>query len=252
MTGKSFLNCMLPVALLLAFQAANGQTAPRERGEWEFGAEIYLWGANVDTTSPSGTSSEIRFTDLAENLELGFMVAFGARRDKWSVLADVIYLDVDDNVEDDLLPGVQLKSLGIKGWIINTVGGYRLLDTGRLNLDVIAGARYLWLEVPTTIRFSAPLPPGSEKNSPSEGFLDGIVGVRGHLQFGDRWYGTYHADVGTGDSDSTWQGLLSVGYRFERLDAVAGYRYLDWSFDDDEPLKDLNLSGAFAGIKILF
>ena len=102
MTGKSFLNCMLPVALLLAFQAANGQTAPRERGEWEFGAEIYLWGANVDTTSPSGTSSEIRFTDLAENLELGFMVAFGARRDKWSVLADVIYLDVDDNVEAQL------------------------------------------------------------------------------------------------------------------------------------------------------
>ena len=237
---------------LLAALALASPVKAQQPAEWTYGVEVYLWGANVDTTSPSGTSSEIRFTDLAENLELGFMVAFGARRDKWSVLADVIYLDVDDNVEDDLLPGVQLKSLGIKGWIINTVGGYRLLDTGRLNLDVIAGARYLWLEVPTTIRFSAPLPPGSEKNSPSEGFLDGIVGVRGHLQFGDRWYGTYHADVGTGDSDTTWQGLLAVGYRFDRFDAVFGYRYLDWSFDDGEALEDLNLSGAMAGIKFTF
>lgn len=237
--------------LLNGFLAADAAIA-QEPEQWVFGNEVYVWGANVDTTSPAGTSSEIRFTDLAENLEFGFMVALGARRGQWGVLADVIYLDVDDNVEDDLLPGVQLKSLGIEGWIINTVGQYRLLDTGRLNLDVIAGARYLWLEVPTTIRFSAPLPPGSEKNSPSEGFLDGIVGVRGHLQFGDRWYGTYHADVGTGDSDTTWQWLLAAGYRLDRLDVVAGYRYLDWSFDDGAPLQDLNLSGAFAGIKLLF
>ena len=46
--------------------------------EWTFGVETYVWGANVDTTSPNGTSSEIRFTDLAEDLEFGFMAAFGA------------------------------------------------------------------------------------------------------------------------------------------------------------------------------
>lgn len=242
--------------LVLAGWAASVYAAAAEPSDdadrWEYGFEAYLWGANVDTTSPSGTSSEIRFTDLAEDLELGFMVAFGARRGKWGVLADVIYLDVDDDVEDDLLPGVQLKSLGIEGWILNTVGQYRVVETERLTLNLLAGARYLWLEVPVEFRFSAPLPPGSAKDAPSESFLDGVVGVRGQWQFNDKWYATYHADVGTGDSDTTWQGLLAVGYRFDRFDAVFGYRRIDWSLDDDETLDDLNLSGVMAGIKIIF
>jgi hypothetical protein len=241
--------------LILTSCAVSLQVAADEASDraddWEYGVEVYLWAANVDTTSPTGTSSEIRFTDLAEDLEFGFMAALGARRGKWGVLADVIYLDVDDDVEDDVQPGVQLKSLGIEGWIVNTVGQYQLLETERLTLNLLAGARYLWLEVPVEFRFSDPEPPGSLKDAPSESFLDGVVGVRGRWQFDDKWYATYHADVGAGDSDTTWQGLLAVGYRFDRFDAVFGYRYLDWSFDDGEALEDLNLSGIMAGIKFL-
>jgi hypothetical protein len=238
---------------VFCLHAAAADEPSGRADDWEYGVEMYLWGANVDTTSPTGTSSEIRFTDLAEDLEFGFMAAFGAERGKWSVLADVIYLDVDDDVEDDVQPGVQLKSLGgIEGWIVNTVGQYRLLETERLTLNLLAGARYLWLEVPVEFRFSDPEPPGSLKDAPSESFLDGVVGIRGQWQFNDKWYATYHADVGTGDSDTTWQGLLAVGYRFDRFDAVFGYRYLDWSFDDDEVLEDLNLSGVMAGVKFLF
>jgi hypothetical protein len=237
---------------LLAALALASPVKAQQPAEWTYGVEVYLWGANVDTTSPSGTSSEIRFTDLAEDLEFGFMAAFGAQRGKWSMLADVIYLDVDDDIEDDLLPSIQLKSLGIEGWIVNTMGLYRMLETERLTLNLLAGARYLWLEVPVEFRFSAPLQPGSAKDAPSESFLDGVVGVRGQWQFNDKWYATYHADVGTGDSDTTWQGLLAVGYRFDRFDAVFGYRHIDWSLDDDETLDDLSLSGVMAGIKIIF
>jgi hypothetical protein len=33
---------------------------------------------------------------------------------------------------------------------------------------------------------------------------------------------------------------------------VMGYRYLEWNFDDDEALEDLNLGGPFVGAKFIF
>ncbi|NCF19540.1 MAG: hypothetical protein GWP63_14960 [Haliea sp.] len=249
---KLRFNYLAVLFLCLFVQGVSAQIAGDGTDNWEYVAEIYLWGANVDVTNPDGSSSEIRFTDLAQDLELGFMAALGAQRGNWLLLADFIYLDVDDDVEDQVLPGVELKTLGLEGWIINGAVGYRIHESERHTLQTLAGARYLWLEAPLTFRFDDPLPPGREKISESEGFVDGVVGFRGHWRFSPKWYLTYHADVGTGDSDTTWQGLGAIVYRFDNFDAVLGYRYLDWSLDDDEPLQDLNLSGVFAGIKFIF
>ncbi len=59
-------------------------------------------------------------------------------------------------------------------------------------------------------------------------------------------------DVGTGDSDLTWQALAAVNYRFEKVGVVVGYRYLDYDFDDSDVFDDLNLSGPFVGVKFRF
>ncbi|MEZ5592554.1 MAG: hypothetical protein R3F53_18370 [Gammaproteobacteria bacterium] len=59
-------------------------------------------------------------------------------------------------------------------------------------------------------------------------------------------------DVGTGQSDLTWQAFAGVGYRFGKLDALMGYRYIDWDFDDNDVFDDLNLSGVFIGAKFWF
>ena len=56
------------VAALFASAASNAQEAP-----WKYGAEIYLWGANVDIESFSGSDSEIRFTDIVSDLDLAGM-----------------------------------------------------------------------------------------------------------------------------------------------------------------------------------
>jgi hypothetical protein len=32
-----------------------------------------------------------------------------------------------------------------------------------------------------------------------------VVGVKGQVRLDDRWYLPFYADVGTGDSDLTWQ-----------------------------------------------
>jgi hypothetical protein len=247
LSAKTFF-CM---ALLLGTNAAMAESSGQAE-DWNYGIEAYLWGANIDTTSPDGSSNEIRFTDLAKDLEFGFMLAAAVRREKWVLITDVIYLDIEDDIEEEVEPGVELKSLGLEGWIVNPVVGYQALKTDTLTLEVLGGARYFWIEVPLDVRFNAPNPPGQEKSSESSSIWDGTVGMRARWDFAHNWYAVGHVDVGTGDSDHTTQALLSVGYKFNKFYGVFGYRYLDWSLDDDAPLQDVNLSGFMAGIKFLF
>lgn len=54
------------------------------------------------------------------------------------------------------------------------------------------------------------------------------------------------------------RGLAGVGriwVSIRHSDAVFGYRYLDWEFEDDDPLGDalnnLNLSGPYGEVKFL-
>ena len=61
-----------------------------------------------------------------------------------------------------------------------------------------------------------------------------------------------HLDIGTGDTDLTWQALAGIGYRFDRFDMVAGYRYLKWEFDDNSALDNLDISGPMVGGKFRF
>ena len=54
---------------------------------------------------------------------------------------------------------------------------------------------------------------------------------------------------GAADSDLTWQALAGVNYRFSKADAVFGYRYLAYDFDEGNVFDKLNLSSPFAGVK---
>lgn len=66
------------------------------------------------------------------------------------------------------------------------------------------------------------------------------------------WYLSFYADVGAGDSKLTWQAWPGVGYRFENVDAVAGYRHLAWETDDGDTFEDINFSGPMLGVKFRF
>ena len=89
------------------------------------------------------------------------------------------------------------------------------------------------------------------KESDSASNLDGVVGIRGRTDLSDRWYLTYYADVGTGDSDLTWQAFAGINYQFQAVDVTLGYQHLDWEFDD-QLLDDLEMSGPALGVKFSF
>ena len=68
----------------------------------------------------------------------------------------------------------------------------------------------------------------------------------------EKLYMPLYLDIGTGNSDLTWQAAGGLGYRFGLCDLVAGYRYLSWDFKDSSPIKDMNLSGPYIGLKFIF
>jgi hypothetical protein len=46
----------------------------------------------------------------------------------------------------------------------------------------------------------------------------------------------YYLDVGTGESDFTWQAMTGLGYSWKSVDVNAAWRYLDYDVGDSKPL----------------
>lgn len=239
------LSCLL-AGLLVPVSAAD----TRNPDEWQFSGEVYLWGASIDAKPDGGENVHISFSDLIDNLDMAFMGGFGARKGKWSLLSDFIYLDVEDDQTGSarvLRRNVRTEvDVELEAWIITLGAGYTVIETDSFYMDLLAGARYLWIELPLEFDFGSI----KLKATPSEHIWDGIVGARGEVALSDKWYVSYYGDVGRGGSDMTWQARLGLGYRFDKVDAMFGYRYLDYDLRGD--LDDLTVKGPYAGVRFVF
>ena len=78
--------------------------------------------------------------------------------------------------------------------------------------------------------------------------------MRGRASFGkdDRWFIPYYVDVGTGDSDLTWQGIIGGGYAFDWGDVQAVWRYLDYDLPSKQEIQSANFNGAAIGVTFHF
>ena len=170
-----------------------------------------------------------------------FMATGEARKGKWSMRADVLYLDVGD---DTTLDSGEKLSADLKCWVVTPVFGYNLVETEKIRFDILGGARYLNLD--------AELEEGSLSVDASAHTWDGVVGVSGHVNLTETWYLPYYLDIGAGDSDLTWQAFAGVGYKFSKVNVVLTYRYIKWDFDDGHAISDLSFSGPLIGVVFVF
>jgi hypothetical protein len=94
------------------------------------------------------------------------------------------------------------------------------------------------------------VPPGLTGNaSVSETNWDGIIGARGRYTFGadKKWAIPFYADIGTGDSDRTYQLGTGITYSYHWGEIGAGWRYLDYKFKSTK-VQDMNFSGPQIGV----
>ena len=185
------------------------------------------------------------------------------RDGKWG-LDHLVYVDVDCSksaagdftIGRAAIPaGVYLNAnLEIKSWVWTLAGTYSVIATPEHLMQVLAGARLIDLEEKLNWQFNGnigALPLAAAGSSRvSESMWDGIIGVKGRASFGanHEWFVPYYLDIGTGQSDFTWQGIIGIGYQFHWGAITAAWRYLDYEFKSGKPLESLNLSGPLVGV----
>lgn len=245
---------LLPLlAIFFLFGAVPVAAEEKSADEWQYDLQVYVWGATIKTATVTGESANINFGTILKNLDMVVMTTLGARKNKFSMLADVIYMDISDSQKHNgefLGRPVEGKlELGIKSWVLNLIGGYNLVDNEKSVFDITAGARYLDLTVDTTVKLN------DNKLKTSEGGSgwDGVVGFKGRHNYSDGHYLNYYADIGGGDSKLTWQALVNFAYDYKKFTGIVGYRYLTWNLKDDSPaLDDMTIHGPYIAAKWSF
>lgn len=218
--------------------AAQGTAADNE---WQFAAELYFWGASIGGGTATGAEIDIALDDILDSLEFALMGAVGVRKGRWSLVADAIYLNAQDS--GTIAPGLD-ASVELTNWVVTPFLAYSLLSTEKGSLDILGGARYLYLKADVSL--------GPYRGDDAGDNWDGIIGARGSLNLSPGWFLFAYGDVGTGNSDLTWQAFGGIGYRFKYVDVVAAYRYLRWDFDDETLIDDLYIHGPAVGVRIPF
>ena len=259
------------VATLLAVGAvaSRGAAAQDLSDEWRFRAFIYMWAPQIKSsvTFPGGNTvdSEIKFHTIFDNLKLAGMGSLEAQKGRWGAFTDVIYLNLgatDTKTRDGTIDGVPLPvgvtvntGIGIKTWIWTLAGSYRVQSSQDLEMDVFAGARLLWLQPLLTYNFNVDVGPFAGPSrigsrTVTEQNWDAIVGVKGRVGIGAsrEWFVPYYVDIGTGDSDLTWQGSAGIGYAFSWGEVIATWRYLDYNFKSSSKVSDLTVNGPLLGV----
>jgi hypothetical protein len=268
MKSRTIPACALAVATALAAFAPLASRAETP-DEWKFNATVYAWlpSIGMDLSFPTGGSSaDVSGSDILDALNFTFMGAFGAQKGKWGLWTDVIYLDLgastkktrDITVGGQDFPAATGKAeLNITGWVWTTVGTYRVVDHPNYQMDVLAGARMLNLS--SDLKWSlngdvGGLIDASGKSDVSDTLWDGIVGFRGRAEFGEdkKWFMPYYFDIGTGDSDLTWQAMAGVGYSFGWGDLLGVWRYMDYEMSSKDPIQSADFNGPAFGVTFHF
>jgi opacity protein-like surface antigen len=215
-------------------------TTPPAEDEWQFSIAAYGWLPELSATTASGQDIDISLSDLLDNLGGVLMTELGVRKGKWALGTDLLYMDLTADGKDLVIDDIDLTA-----WVITPYLSYRALEGDWGNLDVLAGARYLYMKVGVNV-----VGPGG--GSASDDQWDFIGGVRGEIKLKNSWYMPYYLDIGGGSSDLTWQAAAGIGYHFgENWDFLLIYRYLD--FDIGGPvLDDLTVNGPLIGVRYKF
>ncbi|MDH4149754.1 MAG: hypothetical protein OEW79_01515 [Betaproteobacteria bacterium] len=244
------LRKLFTIILLMTLSAgAAAQSATPS----EFTLTPYLWSAGfkgtIGTTGGTGRV-DADFSNLIDNMETrGFMLHADWRKDRWSVFGDWVIVKVDSSAPSPR--GLLYTGVGgqIRGNILETAIGYRVLGDAVSGVDVFGGVRYYDLEARLDLN------PGllaGRSVSGSENWLDGIVGMRWMGKFGNRWTASAYGDVGAGGSNTTWQAAATVGYEFQWGSLLAGWRYLVADYDNNGLKIDAALGGPMVGASFRF
>jgi hypothetical protein len=204
---------------------------------------------------------DMSFSDIFDMLDFGAMASFEARKGRWGILTDAIYMKVSGDASASRTgPGPigatarASANLRIEQTMLAAALAYRVSE-GVTAVEVFAGARYNNIDATADIAGSLFALSASTRRSGDKDWTDPYVGVRVRHRLNDRWALSGYLDYGGFgvSSDSTWQAAAGGEYAFSKTAALKfGYRELHIDYDKDGFLYDMKLRGAYVGVGIRF
>jgi len=245
--------------LMMSALAAFGGAVPAlaQDANWNYSATSYLWFPQTTTgmETPRGTAeAELSAKDALENLDMGIMLTGQAQRDRWSLVGDLIYLDVDGSSPSPF--GLLYSDVAAESKLtsISAFALYQVWQNSQHSLDLGAGLRAVKTDL--TMTFRAGILPQSRIRIQDD-WIDPVLALRYSGRLSDRWTGHMSLDYGGfgigSASDETWQAVASLGYQLnDRWSLLAGYRHLQIDQEKDGLPYRLELSGPVFGLNIRF
>jgi len=261
-------------ALAVAASAAPAGAADNPYdGSWRFSLMPYLWAPgyeghfrfNIPPGAHGSPNVNVGPINALSLLDFAFMATGDVNKGRWGLYTDVVYADFGNGrarVKDIVGPGGNVEvpvnlgtEAGLKATVWTLAPTYAFYASGRSASQLFLGARYIDVESSLKWNFSGPLSllPQSGKLKEGGNAWDAIGGIKGRFGFfGSHWFIHYYADVGTGDSDLTYQGIAGVGYGWSWADIELAYRYLHYEPGKERLIKNLSFYGPSLGIRFHF
>jgi hypothetical protein len=235
--------------------AAQTQAQNSTDNGWHFSASPYLWFAGLSGTVGAlghETSVHASIGDILSNFEIGLMGAAEARKNRWVIPMDLMWIKLKADHATSFDPGVSYATVKITQFVLTPGFGYRIVDNEKTKIDGQVGLRYWHLGQNVSFQ-----PSGVLNNfSPSANWVDVVAGAKIEQAVSPKVLVTIFGDAGAGGANIDYQFGGLLGYKLsEKAILQAGWRYLDVNYRNSPPqlfVYDAHQSGALLGVTFNF
>ena len=262
----TFLVACFFMAGFVAVSGAHAQDSESKTNKWQFEITPYFLAAAMNGEAGAGgitTDIDMSFEDIWNNLDVGLMGIFEARKGPWIFALDAVYFRLKDE-ETNSWTGPNGK-VTVDGAVEATLVqqlyqgtvGYRVIDS-KTKLDFTGGLRYTIVDNDFDLTLSTnneTFPGGQRSLSISESWTDPVFGVRFLAPFSKKWSFFGYGDIGgfSVGSTITYQAIAGLRWQFSKVvSAKLAYRYLYQDFEDDDFVWDMVYQGPLIGIGFTF
>lgn len=180
------------------------------------------------------------------------MTVFEARRDRFSLLFDLFYVNLQQGFNSPDSIAVSGGDVRTRTTEVSAIALYRLLQDPSVFVDVGGGLRAWWIN--TRIQANAGLLAGRSASSTVD-LVNGVVAGRLGLCLTDTIGLTFYGDVGGFNINSslTWQAIAAADWQFTNsLVASVGWRHIQVDTRNSGTDLDLAFRGPFLGLTYRF
>jgi hypothetical protein len=268
------LRILVVVAFILAGLApsVSAEEKPAESA-WEFHVAPYLWamaGYGNVTVKGIDVDVDLSFSDILDELNFAFMLAYEARKGRWGLWGDTIFANLGDSNIKGPLGLTKIDPTANALW--QGLGGYYRLGTWDLadnsgkkapsvTVDTYFGARYTYVDL--KLDFKGVFQDRFNNVDQDKSWVEPLIGARIIWDLSERWAVTLAGDIGGFGigSDFAWDAFGLIGYRFnlfgdKNAKVLAGYRALSQDYTDGSGRNkfkwDVTLHGPILGLDIGF